>query len=122
MSSERYRAATVAGGAIGVLGAVLPWMATRGFELDVASAAALLASAALVVLAVVHWTRRSRYAVGALAAVVVALALEAITGFASDGPPAGVPAVEATPGVGAYVALLGAALALAGVALDALAG
>ncbi|NHN43516.1 hypothetical protein G9C85_18005 [Halorubellus sp. JP-L1] len=121
MSSERYRAATVAGGAIGVLGSVLPWVAAGVFELDVNSVYALVASALVVVVAVGYWTSRSRYVVGALAGVVAALALEAITNFASSGPPSVVPAVDTGPGIGAYVALLGGALALAGVALDVLA-
>ncbi|WP_323677534.1 hypothetical protein [Halorubellus sp. PRR65] len=117
MSSERYRAAAVAGGALGVLGAVLPWVAAGGFELDVHSVYALVACAAVVAVAVGDWSRRSQLAVGVLAAVTTALALEAITDFASDGPPPGTPVATSSPGVGAYLALAGGILALAGVAL-----
>lgn len=122
MSSERYRAATVAGGALGVLGALLPWVAAAGLELDVHSVYALVASAVVVAVAVGEWSRRSQYAVGALAAVTAGLALEAITDFASDGPPPGAPVAASSPGVGAYLALAGGALALAGVALARYAG
>lgn len=118
MSSERYRATTVAGGAIGVLGAILPWVATGGYELDVHSLYALVACAGIVALGVGEWSRRSQYVVAVLAAVTTGLALEAVTDFASNGPPAGVPAMTSSPGAGAYLALAGGVLALVGVALD----
>jgi hypothetical protein len=117
MGSERYRALTVAGGAVGVLGAILPWMAAGGYELDVHSVYALVACAGVVTVAVGEWSRRTQFAVGVLAAVTTGLALEAITDFASDGPPPGPPVTTSSPGVGAYLALAGGALALAGVAL-----
>jgi hypothetical protein len=119
MPSERYRAVTVAGGALGVLGAVLPWVAAGGFELDAHSVYALVACTAVVGVAVGEWSRHSQAFLAVLAALTAGLALEAITDFAKDGPPPGVAAaVTSAPGVGAYLALLGGVLALSGIVLN----
>lgn len=109
--------AVVAGGAVGVLGAALPWVVGVGFELDVYSVYALVTSAAVVAVAVGTWSRRTRFVAGVLAAATTAFALEAIVDFASDGPPPGVLAGTSTPGAGAYLALAGGVLALAGATL-----
>ena len=114
--------AVVAGGAVGVLGAALPWVVGVGFELDVYSVYALVASAAVVAVAVGTWSRRTQLVAGVLAAVTTGFALEAIVDFAGDGPPPGIVAGTSTPGVGAYLALAGGAIALAGAATSVVAG
>lgn len=124
MGSERYRAVTVAGGAISVLGSVLPWVAAAGLELselNVSSVFVLLAGTGVVALAITRWERTTQYGIAVLGAVVFGLALEAITDFAGDGPPGGMPPTDAAtpdPGIGAYLALLGGLLVVAGVALE----
>lgn len=123
MPSERYRAVTVAGGALSVVGAVLPWVASAGLEiteLNVNSFLVLLAGAGVVALAITRWERTTQYGIAALGAVVFGLALDAIVDLAGDGPPSGMPAdtVPPEPGIGAYVALLGGLLVVIGVALE----
>ena len=122
MASDRHRVAVVAGGAVGVLGAALPWVVGVGFELDVYSVYALVASTAVVAVAVGTWSRRTQLVAGVLAAVTTGFALEAIVDFAGDGPPPGIVAGTSTPGVGAYLALAGGAIALAGAATSVVAG
>jgi hypothetical protein len=117
MPSEQHRVTVVAGGAVGVLGATLPWVVGVGFELDVYSVYALAASAAVVTVAVGTWSRRTQLVTGALAAATTGFALEAIVDFAGDGPPPGIVVGTSTPGVGAYLALAGGVLALAGATL-----
>lgn len=118
MSSERYRALAVAGGATAVLGSVLPWVATGSLELNVSSVFALVAGAAAVTVTIARWERSTQFLVAALGATAFALALEAITDFLGDGPPGGVPAPAPDPGIGAYVTLLGGLAVVAGVALE----
>lgn len=124
MASERYRAVTVTGGAISVLGALLPWLAEEGIhltKLNVSSVFVLLAGAGVVALAITKWKRTIQYVIGVLGAIVIGLALEAITDFAGDGPPGGMPPTTTPtpdPGIGAYLALLGGVLVVIGVALE----
>jgi hypothetical protein len=117
MPSERHRVAVVAGGAVGVLGAALPWVAGVGFELDVYSVYALVSSTAVVTVAVGTWSRRTQLVAAVLAAVTTAFALEAIADLASDSPHRTSTPPPVRPASARTSALWGDALALGGGAL-----